>query len=249
MFSSTPYERSQSFDMASLFSHGLPPIYYAIVLLLFASIVTFMSCCTGRFDPWNLIAAFLLNPSNRPIRRITLRIAYFACLFLSIMNYQFWLDSHNTDLVTMTPEKYYDSLADVVASNATPCMRANLSLEGYHRRTGDKFIAILMRRAAQPGTLFTPETQSAAITMARTINQTVNFYSGKSEANGIIAMSCVVAEYFPPTSLKLSAPFDVHEGIMTVSRSIRPGIRRHVSRYYQHVIESGIHQRYQSNSQ
>jgi hypothetical protein len=164
------------------------------------------------------------------------------------MSYQFLMGSLGSEMVTLTPILYIESVSEVAGSNATPEIRANITLENYAEKSGDPSITKLIQRAAARSTLYSPKDQAGAMIMASNINRTVSFFSGRVEASAAIGLSCFPGDFYPPTEVRSSQPLQVTGLITTISRNASVSLRQHVSRFYQLVIEMGIYVRFESDT-
>jgi hypothetical protein len=253
LFTSTPYQNAMSYNVTVLKSSKLPMEYYAFMfgILTLCTIFINWSLMKKQFKShitvWNMIGTLLLKPTSKPFM-VHRRITYACCLYLAFMNHQFFMGSQSSDMVTFTPRKYYETVAEVLASNATPAIRANVTMENYAERTGDHSITKLITRAAARGTLYSPKNRGAAMAVAQNINSTVSFFTSRVEANAAIGLSCFIGEFYPPFDVRISRPFEVVGLIVTFNKNVNSRLRKHVSRFYQLVAEMGIYKRFQTDT-
>lgn len=251
-FTSMPYEGSHSQDISVLETvkqiplfHCLSVAVYLIVLLMINQSVRRKKRIT-RINFWQMWGVIVLRPNGK-VRTTRRRILYVLCLFLSFMNYQFFLGSTKSDMVVVIPAKYYETVEDVASSNRTVTWVQGLTVDEHFEEADDPLSREILQRTIARGSRYPSTNNGVFTTLAQQLNQTIQFHDSYFESMCIIGLRCYLDSFVPLRHLRLSNPIAQTVGIVTYSRLIDPALRAYLTRFYQRLVDTGIYHRYQSD--
>ena len=251
-FTSMPYEESHNQHITVLHPFTEIPVILIIELIVISALVLFINrpfIKRRRFVRLNImdsIGLVLMNPAV-DVHLLHQRTGYACCLFLACLTNQLFMGSMSASMVVVLPAKYYESLDDVAASNSTPTLLEGCPLDQRFQESADTARHNILKRAIARGKRYAPNDNSVFMKIAQDLTQTVSFFNAKLESTTVIGMHCFIREFSPPVALHESQPFERHAAFMAYSRSIRPDLRRHLTKFFQTSVETGIYDRRQTD--
>lgn len=198
------------------------------------------------YSPCQMWGLTCMKPGPN-VRATHRRISLFTSLFLALMNWQILMGTIGSDMVVTIPAKYYETLEEVSASNATPTMRSGAVVDRLLGQSNDPMKRRIFERAVQRKKFYSRGDKSALMAMSQQLNETVPFLSSKVVANVMIGLSCFAGGYYPPREFRFSKPFATIMTVNVYGRSVAPDLRRHVSRFYERIVDSGVYLRYSAD--
>lgn len=253
IFASLPYEEAHQKRITVSYTLHEIPLYYCLTFLFY--VISYLllnySVTRGKFllrvKMIQMYGVGLMRPTGR-VQRMYRRFIYWLCLCLSAMTYQVLMGSTSSDMVVVIPPKYYETYHEIAASNETPTLLAGLSLDdNFVESVHDRDKQVIYRRAMARQTRLSAGQSNVWMTMASKIRNTVQFFDNEMEAMTVLGLSCYQNDFKPPPGLKDSKVFDYSVAIMVHSQYIRPILRKHVSHFYQRLLEAGFYDKYQTD--
>ena len=253
IFTSLPYEEAHKVEIHVLETLNEIPLFYLLSFVVYVIAMMLINYSVGRskflvgITAIQMLSLSLLRPLGR-VQRAHRRLIYLCCLLLSFMSFQFMMGSTKSDMVVTIPAKYYETYAEVAASNRTPTLLGGLTLdENFEKSVEDAAKQTIFHRAIERKTRFAAGTQSVFTTLAAEINETVQFFDNDFEALCVVGISCFMRDFHPPANLKFSKVIDYTAAITVYSQHIQADLRRHLTTFYQRVVENGIYHRYETD--
>ena len=253
IFTSLPYEEAHKVEIHVLETLNEIPLFYLLSFVVYVIAMMLINYSVGRskflvrITAIQMLSLSLLRPLGR-VQRAHRRLIYLCCLLLSFMSFQFLMGSTKSDMVVTIPAKYYETYAEVAASNRTPTLLGGLTLDqNFEKSVEDAAKQTIFHRAIERKTRFEAGTQGVFTTLATEINETIQFFDNDFEALCVVGISCYMREFHPPANLKFSKVFDFTAAITVYSQHIQADLRKHLTTFYQRVVEDGIYHRYETD--
>jgi hypothetical protein len=255
-FTSEPYEASKQQPITILHHLTEMPVFLALQLLCVIALIGLINfqffkmlrISVRKVRMIQVLGLLLMKPGISVIVPHQ-RIAFACCLILAAFSFQILTASMGSSMVVILPAKYYETLNDVAASNATPTMLAGIEMDIIFKESKDPARHAIRQRAIDRKTRYASNDTSIFMKIANDLRQTVSLFHSKLESGSVIGMNCVINNFSPSPSLRESRQFERVTAIMAYSRSIKPDLRRHLSHFFQSAAETGIYHRRNNNAQ
>ena len=210
---------------ATMFDRKLMLFYY----LTFLSLILLMcwSKEKGTFVKkirWIQVYAMTLNiPSGKIFRFWHRRCALFFAVYLSHMYYQLYLGSTQTALVLNEPERFPETLEDVLNSGLDIHIYKGLTIEMEFEISQDPVKKELLRKSIR--TPFSTDSAISSLADRMLGMKTISLFNSQVFALSVKGLMCIQTECELDKSFKISEQFGVSAPILATSRSVDPVVQ------------------------
>ena len=177
------------------------------------------------------------------------RIISASLLIYCFFSYYFYSGRVCSDMIVSIPEKFFTSITDVVKSNRTPAFFDGLALKNDFVHSKDKNKLLLIKRAAERGTLYSSMASDVLLSLSAGIAESgdVGMLDDRSIAINIRALVCLPLVFSQNVTAAIEIPkikitrigdFTGHSGYL-FAKNIDPQVRQRIEYALYLLIESG----------